>query len=88
MQNTDYVTNYRDSAALITALLEHVQTQGRRVSGHAGDNYRYLIILDWRYEAPTLTLRDLEADTEAGYQDIIAEANPAAFRDLYLTATR
>lgn len=83
-------TDYRDCATLINALLEDTQTQGRRVYGRVRDGYRYSMILDWpnKDEAPTLTLRDLGADTEAGYQDTAMAADAESFKTLYLVATR
>lgn len=85
-----YNTDYRDVANLITALLDDVQTQGRRFYGRVKGGHRYSIILDWprKEEAPTLTLRDLDADTETGYEDTTMDANADSFRILYLTATR
>lgn len=84
-----YTTDYRDVATLIRTLLNDVTTDGRRVTGRVGDGYRYSMILAWPHmeEAPTLTLRDLDADTEPGYEDTTMTASADSFRILYLAAT-
>lgn len=83
-----YATDYRDCATLISALLKDVQTQGRRVFGRVGEGYRYSMILDWKGTIPTLTLRDLDADTDTGHQDTTMDANADNFATLYRSATR